>query len=202
MYNPEPIDLRLDGVYFLPWVGTNYLAQSPRLLLLGESHYGDNNENPNLTRELTYNYSEGLWSHRYWTGIMNTLNDQNTPDARNVFWSKVAFYNYIQDIVGATSGIQPTAAMFVSALTGFRSVLNYLKPTHILVLEKRLWLNLPTNLLSSRDIVTFGGVSREIATFEFDGGGASATWINHPSRSSPKRWHPIVKDFLATKKCI
>ena len=61
---------------FEPWVGDNYwdgFAGGPRLLILGESHYGSGPPDRNFTKDLTRAYAEGRWNHRFRTGIMQTV---------------------------------------------------------------------------------------------------------------------------------
>lgn len=190
-----PEKVTIGGVYFQPWIGKNYWSQERRILLLGESHYGEPDQRPSLTRDLTQGYVGG-WNHRFWTGLMRMVEGPDKPIDRKIFWEKVAFYNYVQAIVGEKAGIAPEPRHFEESAAAFYSVLNYLKPTHVLVVEKRLRLHMPEKIFSQRRSVILGGMPREVSVIGYGEGQALASWTNHPSRSSPKKWHPVVADFL------
>jgi hypothetical protein len=196
----------LDGVCFLPWVGAEYERQEIRLLLLGESHHGDDpatwtTDPRRVTIECTQAYVDGSWRHKYWTNIMKVVEGTDYWEIdRKDFWSKVAFFNYIQKIVGEGPGIAPTEAMWREAVQGFGSVLRSLQPTHILVLSKRLW----DHVITENNSVGphFGETSdgREIRSVGLGGSGtAIATWLPHPSyhfHFNAKILHPVVHSFL------
>jgi hypothetical protein len=193
-------------VYFLPWIGTEYKEQPARLLLLGESHYGDDPAiwatDPQLaTIECTQAYVDGLWRHRYWTNIMKVVEGGNYWEIdRVIFWSKVSLYNYIQRLVSEEPGVAPTEHMWRDATQGFGSVLQHLDPTHILVLSKRLWDRLPQDSYRSESTIVCNGHTREIRKFYFGPQGvAIATCLPHPSyhfHFNAKILHPLVRAFL------
>ena len=134
----------MEHVYFKPWVGKNYSKQPIKLLILGESHYADRKPSPTFTIDLTREYSNGEWKHRFWTQIMQVVSGKpHWKIDKEDFWNKYAFYIYIQDIVAESAGISPSQEMIKAAYTPFFEVLTALKPSHILVLSKRLWESLP-----------------------------------------------------------
>jgi hypothetical protein len=195
---------RLPGVYFLPWEGARFRQQPVRLLLLGESHHStDSVVPPTMTIECTQAYVDGSWRHKYWTDFMKVVEGREAywEIDRDAFWSKVAFYNYIQEIVGVGPGIAPTVSMHLSSEQGLASVLTYLQPTHILVLAKRLWYSLPPHVYLPRPPVVMGGTVRELRAFVLGGDSvALGTWLPHPSypfHFNAKRLHPTVRDFMS-----
>jgi hypothetical protein len=193
----------LQGVHFLPWVGSQFKHQPVRLLLLGESHHSTERWEPEtMTIDCTKAYADGSWSHRYWTEIMKVVEGKDYWDIdRGEFWSKVAFYNYIQEIVGEGPGIAPTEEMRKKSEQGLSSILTHLKPTHILVLAKRLWESLPDSVYNPHPAIDLGNSPREIRNFccgcETV---ALGTWLPHPSypfHFNAKRLHPVVSEFLS-----
>lgn len=193
----------LPGVYFLPWEGTRFRQQPVRLLLLGESHHSIETVMPQtMTIDCTQAYIDGSWGHKYWTEIMKVIDGRDYWEIdRGEFWSKVAFYNYIQEIVGDGPGIAPTVRMHLSSEQGLASVLAYLEPTHVLVLAKRLWYRLPQHVYLQRPHVEMDGKMRELRAFVLGSNSvALGTWLPHPSypfHFNAKRLHLTVRDFMS-----
>lgn len=184
--------------YFEPWIGSNYGANDDRLLILGESHYGPASMPGNSTRELTQEYADGKWNHRFWTNIMQVVSGQPHWEIdRPEFWSRVAFYNYVQQPVVETAGIAPTPEMFTVSEAAFFTVLGSLCPKTILVLSKRLWENLPSAGRQGQNIHC-GEIARETWIYSYKEGQALAAWLPHPSYGfSWRHWHPWVLALLA-----
>lgn len=175
-----------DGVRFSPWVGDQYQSgfSGVRLLILGESHYYKGpHPGPEFTRELTQGYIDGTVNHRFWTLVARSVGGQSmSREQCQAFWRQVAFYNYIQDVVGVGARVAPTAQMWASARRPFREVLRVIDPDAVLVLGRRLWGHLPKATGTPAPI----------------GGGAIAIYINHPASIGflPSRWTPAVAGLL------
>ena len=187
----------MGSVHFKPWVGRDYKRQvNPRLMLLGESHYErDGKLTSQSTIELTRDYVEGKWDHRFWTNIMQVVTGRDHWDIdRDDFWAKVVFYNYIQEVDADAPGVAPTAEMFKKGEYPFFEVLNEHKPTHILILAKRLWDKMGGGC-EGKSIRWKEGTAKTWI-YQYQGGQAISVFVNHPSRSSPSKWHPLVAKFL------
>ncbi len=65
---------------------------------------------------------------------------------RDGVWEHVAFYNYIQELVGNNERVSPNNEMWESAALPFRGILNELKPDLVLVLGDALNGHLPNDL--------------------------------------------------------
>ena len=181
--------------FFLPWVGARYLEQPTRLLILGESHYSADTPDRHCTIDCTQAYIDG-WNHRFWTNLMQIVRGRpHWEIARSDFWADVAFYNYIQEVVGDSPGIAPTDGMFASAAAPFQAVLERLRPQRILVLSARLWDQLATRGEAGPKLA-FGDSVRDTLVYRHAGGTALASWIPHPSRISWSPWHPLVPALL------
>jgi|SRR5690348_628049 len=191
--------------FYDPWKGENYenhKASASKLLILGESHYGKDAERGDATITLTKQYVSGKMNHRFWTNTMNVVRGHtgSTEKDREAFWHQVAFYNYVQASAGAKPRVAPNDQLFKNSEDAFFSTLDELKPQAILVLSKRLWLKLPGTGPKSRagEPLEADGETRESWIYNYDGGRALATPINHPSSGfSWPRWHKWV---VALKK--
>jgi hypothetical protein len=186
-------------VYFQPWVGSQYgTTDRLRLLILGESHYGPKASGKEFTITLTREYANYEWNHMFWTNIMQAVDGKHYWEIdRKTFWEKVAFYNYIQEVVADNARVAPTTAMLANAVEPFWEVLNQLAPTHILVFSKRLWENLPT-IWEQGPMIDFGDKVRETRKYPIAGRYALTTWLPHPSYGfSARYWHSLISKFLA-----
>lgn len=136
---------------FKPWIGQRYENRELfglRVLLLGESHYGESGEeNYNFTIDVVKHWGQER-RHSFFTitakfvlgkGAREWISDEE----RKHFWEKVAFYNYVQELVGNDSRIRPTEEMWESAKTSFLALCEELKPELVIVLGKELCWNLP-----------------------------------------------------------
>ncbi|BEG46689.1 hypothetical protein KXR38_005439 [Escherichia coli] len=150
---------------FIPFVGSKYenSIYGLKLLVLGLSHYGDADDNyPDFTKDVIAEnaYTTGNRFFTILTNVLRLSRESITDDQRKITWENIAFYNYIQQIVGEKGRISPTKEMWDSAREPFLSVIKQLQPNVILVLGTELWDHLP----------------------EVDG--VEWCWIRHPSSSN------------------
>jgi len=186
-------------IFFEPWKGSEYEHSRPRLLILGESHYGDISSDPDATRSLTAEYVDNKWSHRFWTNIMQVVAGAPKHEIdRSEFWNSVALYNYVQGSAGPTAGQAPPKELWASSEQAFFSVLERLQPERVLVLSRRLWRNMSSQGASGAELVV-GGTAHETWIYDYRGGTAIASWVPHPSYGfSWRRWHPVVAALLGS----
>jgi hypothetical protein len=185
-----------DGVYFIPWIGERYAtAASPRLLVLGESHYSKEvDPYIHLTQRVTRDYVMKNWTHRFWTQVARTVEGKALElSATRDFWRNVAFYNYVQRIVGTKPGARPTLEMWNAAQPAFLSVLSKLEPSMVLVTGKELWANLPS-AMTTTTLRRHDGSSWPAKTYEGrNGREIVATYIHHPASRgfSWRKWRDV-----------
>ena len=201
----EEID-QYSQVNFLPWVGEYYGDNSRfglSLLILGESHYGNENElDREFTRRLTQEYVDGDWSHAFWTeiGMMVLGFDKDQFDRRD-FWEHVAFYNYVQSTAGSGARQAPSSKQFSESESAFFQVLESLTPDLVIMLGKRLWNSAPS----------IGRVGESIVIKEKKGlvwfypisnGEVMTLAVNHPASFGfdPHSWHSVIKSAIETVK--
>jgi len=195
-------------VTFKPWIGRNYRSAAhwgSRLLILGWSHYKQFTfPEPLYTRHVIRAHLNGEAGagHQFWTDVARVLTGKPsfTPGERREFWRSVAFYNYIQEFVGAGPEAAPTKLAWARSHAPFREVLRQLEPDIILVLGRVLWRKmLPQDLPGPSvghapdDAVPTEGRLYRTGTRKL----AFAVGIKHPSRGFNYRtWAPYVQQFL------
>ena len=186
-------------LFYKPWIGDRYGEQRPKLLLLGESHYGADADKPDATIKNTQLFVDGEMNHRFWTSTMKVVLGPNSPTSRGEFWNDVAFYNYVQESVGDEPGDRPSKQQFRDSEAAFFSVLDDLTPQAILVLGKTLWLNMPDAGERSHRGPTLdaAGVPQDSWIYTHRDGVALTTWIRHPSRFFAWHSHDVSNALMA-----
>jgi hypothetical protein len=137
---------RIPNVHFQPWIGTNYRKRSPRLLVLGMSHY-DWEERECAEYSVTNCVIQGRISgevrQRFYTNIVATCIGRLPNDEdREQFWQSVAFYNYIQEFVGNSPRRIHDPVLWERAEPAFFAVLRRLRPELVLVIGQMNWDNI------------------------------------------------------------
>jgi hypothetical protein len=133
--------------FFQPWVGKAYRAEALsgiRVLILGESHYGSpEQQRCQFTQDWVASYANGSRNNRFFTTVTKLF--LGTPSGvtltamqRGDFWSKIAFYNYIQSFPGSTARVRPTSALWCAAERPLLHVLAELAPQVVFVLGRQL----------------------------------------------------------------
>ena len=139
-------DEKFDSVGTLkryPWVGNKYAESNCRILILGDSHYTiDDDKNPSKEEYNRCNtdkdYTRGgvrcvindvCEGKPTWTMFRNLINTFTslTPDEVLHLWSKVAFYNFIQEPMKLVDQV-PTSKERRDGWRCFYDVVNILKP--------------------------------------------------------------------------
>ena len=99
---------RMDAIVFHPYVGPKYESAICRLLIVGESHYGEPSENlSDSTRTVVEKWQSGEWGVRYLTvaGRIITGKEAREVDRQTVL-DEAAFYNFVQTMM--EKGERPT----------------------------------------------------------------------------------------------
>lgn len=192
-----------EPLYFQPWVGRDYRTSplfGARVLVVGESHYGNEAWNyPEFTIDCVKEQVEGLGTKSFWTNIALTfLGRMPTPDDKLAFWNSVAFYNYVQTLVGPEARMRPKREMWPRSEDAFAQVLDELQPEFALLLGYALWDNAPD--LDGRAGPEIAGAA-QTGTWLYplrSGGSCLAYGIRHPSSGfNGRQWHDPVRTALA-----
>jgi len=204
-----------DQVFYKPWVGRHFgenrsglvPGNDVRLLVLGESHYGQFEEPHRASIELIECcaiHDAGHAGRRYITQAGQALAGKHRSEIGDegfaALWQDVAFYNYIQ--VGEIEGPRESPAddAFSQSFSAFEEVVTTLRPTHIWVHGHRLWDQLPYTSYCPRPNPEFSGKPVRNGIYKFDNLLALAFATYHPSAGfSMDRWHEVIEHFLAKR---
>ena len=116
-------------IKFHPWVGSKYNDSPRKVLLLGDSHYGEGEPYKECTQDVIQEWCINRTKpHRFFTGIIWTLFG-NTEDLEKKF-GKIAFYNYVQKFMPAPR-ISPSKIDYEAAQKPFIEVLEKLSPNFV-----------------------------------------------------------------------
>ena len=142
-----------------PWVGVNYASSKCRVLILGDSHYAQeedgkfsqeeydvSQQDKNYTRGIIncvisdIHKNESTW--KMYNGLLNTFIDTDiSPENVNGFWSKVAFYNFIQETMRCSSD-KPSGENKKEGWKCLVEVAKVLNPDQIIMFGIRNWWGL------------------------------------------------------------
>lgn len=135
----------MSAVRFAPWVGKHYAAggfRNLRVLMVSESVYGDSRyERPDVTAELIKALALGLRNehthgkvarHPHYAKIFASMNNRSAAgvfnrEQRTDFWSRVAYFNFIQQFLEESREEPPTTA-WARGKPAFAEVMQVLKP--------------------------------------------------------------------------
>lgn len=137
---PDEIFEKIQGLKWLPWIGTNYNNSENKVLIVGESHYAENRperlaefDNINMTRECIDDM--GVDNNKYNVNFYQNLHFLLTSNRHlntELFWSKVSFHNFIQKTM-TTSSTRPEYIDFHNSSATFFELLDLLKPSYCLM---------------------------------------------------------------------
>lgn len=203
------------GVAFHPWVGTEYASSGldgKKILILGESFYGpldpvDAANLPSFAEVVVRGYITRPAGLRLFRTVEKLFGRTPGADAaeRLAFWNRVAFGNFIQDVlVDRTSEHRPTEQQWSAARPCFLDLLDALRPDAVLVLGEGVWMSLSTpHFLNSKPVASaMKSDGSEPFLYEWTmpaGYKVRATWVNHPTGSFGFRldkWAPRVQTLL------
>ena len=148
-------DMEFDKITLLeryPWVGCDFSKSSCRPLILGDSHYAtDDDGNPSdeeyknfkknkeSTRGIINNVIDdkckGDTTWKMYEGLLKTFMEVSSENVKS-FWSKVAFYNFIQEPMKHKDE-KPSLEFIADGWRCLADVINVLRPTSILIIGVR-----------------------------------------------------------------
>jgi len=197
------------GAYFTPWVGATYGQERKQLLILGASHYHwcrvcADAGTPLPTSTTVRCIAEIVVSGpaiQHWVNIEYALGGKALEgDERARFWQRVAYYNYVQESVGyfGVSGRppKPSKKMWQAAKPAFRSLIEVLKPSLVVVLGYELWSELPEEDGKLNDVSVEGKVLQRCIYSLADGRAVVACRVRHPAAGLGRTWYPALTQAL------
>lgn len=184
-------------IVFQPYVGPAYAQSFVRLLILGESHYGEPHPNPaEATRYVVQMWLSRQWAIRYLTVAGRVLTGLEAWQVdREQTFSTLAFYNFIQTMM-PNIAVRPTPAQAIASHEAFREVLASLDPTHVLATGRRfLWNNMPAAEEPECEVF-LGRMMLPYREYRTPSGTAKVVALPHLSRASANLLRAPVAEFL------
>lgn len=181
-----------------PWIGQNYANPNIlkyKTLILGESNYTKEIEKFNSNMVINcvndaINDTDKKGFGRFSTKIRSLIFGRDTLITPKEFWEDVAFYNFVQFLVGTEARQRPTQGQWESSIPMFEEVIAKIKPERVIVLGLANWNNL-TSLINNQK------TSKHTAILNLGSFNVSCGYINHPSSSIDyKTWQPIAAKLL------
>jgi hypothetical protein len=167
-----------DNVKFEPFCGGFYNAHETKVLCLGESHYGSGTEGLHFTKNVIESYYNIDNNWRFFNGILRTI--WGTTDGKKDKLQHIAFYNYVQEIVGKNPRNRPSNQAWKDAEVPFREVISKLQPKIIICFGKGLYYNLPKGGTLSESQL-FSKQWSEAWKYDFGGYGIEVIGLFHPA---------------------
>lgn len=214
---------RVDLLERYPWVGEKYKDSKFRVLILGDSHYTIDREkkfceeefkrcktNKDYTREIIRcvinDVCEGEPTWTMYKNLVNTFTSY-TPEEVKYLWSKVAFYNFIQEPMKQINQV-PTNEDCKIGWKCFYDVVNILKPHLCLFIGIRSNREIDTIRMLGGNYTLFNDSKKcnrsvplygEIKTKEYT---TKFRIIRHTSRFySPEAWNQYLMDKEREMMC-
>ena len=195
-------------VFFMPWVGKEYATGGifgKRILVLGESHYGDGEPLPDTTVRVFEEYlgcPETVPSylqsfHKFERSLTGIKTD---ADQRRQIWDSLLFYNFVQEF----STNAPRKMLDVKnpsqSIEAFFEVLEEYRPEYIIAWGYRLWDKLlPTeHWVWGEETVVDGLPAIRFGYYTLsDGTRIKAIPVKYPSAAYAwADWYKYLQSFL------
>jgi hypothetical protein len=150
--NNSTMDTSSREVSFTPWLGPRYTdggLEGTKLLVLGESHYGeDEAQRSSFTKDVVRSHVYG-GRHAFFTMIAKLVVGRGAANhipqfERKWVWDRIAFYNYVQSLAGTGPDGTVTDSMWKEAKRPYLDVVEVTDPDAILIVGKGLARHVPS----------------------------------------------------------
>lgn len=191
-------------IFFMPWVGSEYNSggvYGKKVLVLGESHYGDapdaTDDTIGTIKEFVYDYWGAPYQQTFLCFERALAGREINQEEREQIWNSVIFYNYFQK---STTGPRtaPNMKAQKESEEAFRELLEQYQPDFIIVWGARLYQLLPA-WDGTESKIKVGEDSTPVWHYKINGKKILAMSIHHPSSPSGKDWtywHQFHKAFI------
>lgn len=128
-------------IHYVPYEGASYgsgFKHQLRLLLLGDSFYGDTWFPTAPQEAIRHNVEHG--SYQFFNDLQRIVTGASpvSTEDRQAFWDKVAFTNMVQEPV-ATADSEPSREQWAGAWAAFPEIIRRTRPDVIFVFSQRAW---------------------------------------------------------------
>lgn len=191
-------------IFFQPWVGSDFNTGGvfgKKVLVLGESHYGDAPDQTDDTigtiKEFVYEYWGESYQQTFLCFERSLAGREINQEEREQLWNSIMFYNYFQK---STTGPRTAPDMTVQKESeeAFRELLEQYQPDAIIVWGQRLYNLLPA-WDGSESSIEVDGDSCPVWYYPIKGKNIPAMRVYHPSAPAGKNWelwHQFHKAFI------
>ena len=191
-------------IFFKPWVGSEYNSggvYGKKVLVLGESHYGDatdaTDETIGVVKEFVYKYWGAPYQQTFLCFERALAGRELNQEEREQLWNSIMFYNYFQK---STTGprTEPDMTAQKDSEEAFRELLESYQPDAIIVWGQRLYNLLPA-WDGNESSIEVDGDSCPVWYYPIKGKSIPAMRVYHPSAPAGKNWelwHQFHKAFI------
>lgn len=191
-------------IFFKPWVGSEYNSggvYGKKVLVLGESHYGDatdaTDETIGVVKEFVYEYWGAPYQQTFLCFERALAGRELNQEEREQLWNSIMFYNYFQK---STTGprTEPDMTAQKDSEEAFRELLESYQPDAIIVWGQRLYNLLPA-WDGTESSIEVDGDSCPVWYYPIKGKSIPAMRVYHPSAPAGKNWelwHQFHKAFI------
>lgn len=187
-----------DGHDLAVWIGPDYESATPQILVLGESRYDEEFTDRRIIEYRVAGQFRAGQRRTFTNFERAVLGCKCSDDQGRAFWLRSAFCNFNR---GFFPG-EPRVALDYRIrahprnATCLRSVLQELRPTHVIVWGKGNWDSIDAAEPWSRD-ETIPETREPFCSTTIDGHRVLFTRVRHPSAAfSWQRWAPALSEFL------
>lgn len=221
--NPQEIIEQLsttESIYWYPWIGEKYFETESkhRMLVIGESHYFNPNEDPGKTEANKENLMRRDYSQRViGEDVQHTTEDY--PTYRNfhkalfkhnnldftLFWSRVGFFNLIQRPLDSKHN-RPSKKEFQMGWQTFEEVLKRLAPSYCIFIGSSAVNHLNKNStigasLKRSNVSYFekinGAYGKQMIVEYENGNTCTCIFMKHSSQYfSPEKWNTFLNQHI------
>ena len=141
-------DLNKTSLKRLPWIGINYPTSKQKILILGDSHYAEADseedvekiynwffEDKESTIKVVEDNSNHNFKFKFFEGLYKLFELETTPKRKD-FWEKIAFYNFVQEVMKEKDEC-PKTSHYNEAGKCLLEVIEIIKPNFILFIGLR-----------------------------------------------------------------
>jgi hypothetical protein len=192
-----------EGIKFLPYIGDNYLNNNPKILILGESHYTNEDlsqkmylldeydNDKNATRDVVENYTSIALKN------MAAILTNRVID-NDYIWDYISFYNFFQKYVGFSSSDKSLIdeSLIEKSQIAFLKIIKILSPDLVIAwgISDMYWEWLPQE--------NYKYIDEKNKLFNYNEYPKSIIWsIHHPSSQSFNLydWTYKFKELICNK---
>jgi hypothetical protein len=180
------------------WIGPEYDSAAPKVLVLGESRYDEGFTDREIIEYRIAGRFRGGQRRTFTNFERAIVGSQCSDEEACAFWRASAFCNFNREFYPGRPRVNLDYKTRVRPRNAscLRSVLQGLRPTHVIVWGKGNWNSIDAESPWTPD-ETIPGTSQPFCTTTIGDHRILFTRVQHPSASfSWRTWSPVILQFL------